>query len=628
MRVIALIILLQWGSGVKTEMMDDLLEGEAHFVPGGVVAGPTVYQNVVLRIDFMPIMRLAAQANRTMEAILRKLNETMKDESVEDRNRVINRVIHRLKPYVDELERAVGSVRQLGSLITTEKRSALLIAAAIGAIGVIGSAIYAAHEVKRLANEQARMQHHLTVMEAEIKGLQKAYRIWAKRQFERELEDEVVAVMKLELGKARERVEDVLHGIYALKQHQLHPALVPVKVLKQIDDRVKNYAKEMKTTPVFDLRTELLNLPVSYLQGKRGVLIILHVPHIKDPASDLRDLYRLDTAILQGMDRLVSLKAYEPFISINKRWTIHKTYSEAELAQCLKVGTTYLCHRDTVLLKTVTGCTAALFKQETAKAAQHCPQETIKVEQPAARLNATAYLIDRDQKTTLRCHGRKPVFKTFHRPEIMEIEAGCTLHSEDFVIVQPSQPHQEVIVVKHVLPALNITLVNMTSLEAPMDELKLGMEGYSDFDKEDEEADYFDGGFSVKKTVMTGMIGTVLSIGGVLLICWLVSCVLIYRRGRKAGHKTGGRLSGCSCSSHQERVIVNCVSRAPKPKKRTTFAVEDGDVDADEHGGGGELHHGTFVGPQLVEDGKGSSPFCHGKKRRKKIASSESESEI
>ena len=625
MRVIALIILLQWGSGVKAEMMDDLLEGEAHFVPAGVVAGPTVYQNVVLRIDFMPIMRLATQANRTLEAILRRLNETMKNETDEEKIRVTNRVMHRLKPYIEELERAVGSVRQLSSLITNEKRSALLIAAAIGAIGVIGSAIYAAHEVKRLASEQARMQHHLTVMEAEIKGLQKAYRIWARKQFEKELEDEVVAVMKLELGKAKERVEDVLHGIYALKQHQLHPALVPVRVLKQIDERVKNYAKEKKVTPVFDLKTELLNLPVSYIQGKRGVLIVLHIPHVKDVASDLRNLYRLDTAILQGMDRLVSLKAYEPFISINGKWTIHKCYSEAELAQCLKVGTTYLCHRDTVLLKKVTDCTAALFKQETAAAAQHCPQETIRVEQPAARINATAYLVDKNQKTTLRCPGKKPVFKTYHRPEIVKMEEGCTLHSEDFAIVQPHQPHQEVIVVKHVLPAINVTLVNLTSLEAPMDELKLDMDGYSDFGQEEEESD---GEFSVKKTIMTGMIGTVLSIGGILIVCLLVSCVIIYRRGRKAGRKTGGRLGGCSCASHQERVIVNCVSRAPKPKKRTTIAVEDGDVGTGEHGGGGEQHHGTFVGPQLVEDGKGSSPFCHGKKRRKKIASSESESEI
>ncbi len=589
-------------TNIETTSGKAILTGEAHFSRAGEVAGPITYQDVTLRIDFGDMNRLKDQAERVTDVVLRELETKLRYS----KNATIHRIKHRLQPAMITLNKSVGRLEKMTSLM--EQRS-LAVMAAVGAVGMIGSAIYAAHEVMEMAKRQRGMKIRLAKLDEEMAALREAFNKWSKTDFDMKLENVAVERLNQEILLAARRVDDVLSGVYATKQHRLHPSLVDVDALGDIAARVKSYMKRKGTSAVFGFKDELLNLPISYIQGSRGVLIMLHIPHVTDTTMAIRDLFHLDGAVLEGEGRLMRLQAREPYIAVNRKLMAHQTYTADEIQSCHKVSQTFLCTHDSIMLKTVASCTAALFKKDTEMATMYCERETIQTDQPVVQINASAYVINKGEDVTTRCPGKAPEFHHVSKPEVVRLEWGCTLHSKNFQITQPLKPYKELIQINHALRLLNVEMLSVDNMEAdmapPLKELNM-LEGLPGDDEELDDLEESSGRLDWWTWCLVGA-GAI----GALVLLLILGCWIIYHKGRLSGKKSK---HARSLGHHGDFF---------RPPRGTGECSQDGsDAEhlqlrepSNQRGGGrfqrttteaGDARRGddtVFRGPQVVEDG-------------------------
>ncbi len=469
---------------------DKIYDGQVTFVPAGEVASPVSYETLGLRVSTAPLLKVDQDIEERTRTYLEAIKRTIdKKDPGANSTQVTDRIYQRIRPEMEELQHSVAELAKVLQLTMGKRSAALLLGTLVGSVAAIGSALFTHGEVTALANRLERSNRKVAAIAHDMKIIRHTFSIRQARLFNRMVEDETVAAIKAAISKTTRHVDNMLEGYYALREHRLHPAFVPPAVLERIQRQMTSYSRETGASPVFSLKNELMNVPISWAVGGGNILILPHLPFVKDGRVMLRQLYRLDNAILRGSNRLVQLRSDAPYISIDRRRQIHQVTTTAEMQQCLKIGSKYLCDGQAIFQKQVTTCTAALFFKQTLRATQLCPSETFEVDQPAIRLNDTSYAVQKNIATELQCPGKEISYKTTTQDEIVHVPRGCTLNSAHFIISPSLTEHRETVVVDHEVELPSLILAAPESENKPtMEEIKLDFDNYSPIDDVEEEA--------------------------------------------------------------------------------------------------------------------------------------------
>ena len=426
---------------------DFIMRGAAHFVPAGRVASPVFYETLALRVDLQPT---SADIMTIFEEKLDQVLETIqiKGNKKEFKRRIRQRTsTHRdkLRQVKSQLEKVIGAT----GLAVRGKKSLVALAAMLGPLVAVGSALFSHGEVSKMAKELHRQNHYLNSVRRDIQEIHQVFYDLERREQADHLEDEAVQIINDLLLVLIERYEETIKGIYALRQHQLHPGLVPATILEAMELHINKFVKATGATSVFNIKEELLSLPVSYVEGRKGALLLLHIPLVQDGRTMLRNLYRLDGALFYKQGKIVRYATPEPFISVDHSWELHQTMTAAELQQCHQVGTTWLCRGNNILMRTAVSCTAALLLEDEVAKEQNCKAEEVKMNQPVLQVNSTTYAVRRGEKVTLRCPEERPATRETAGIEMFDVHVNCTLSGPNFVITPPPAEHRDFITVPH-----------------------------------------------------------------------------------------------------------------------------------------------------------------------------------
>ncbi len=483
--------------GQVAEATKSLYAGSAHFLPAGDVVSPVAYKSLGIEIKIPKyedhVEDVKKEVQKYMDTAKREMETKFGKEEAE---LVTNRIARRMIPQIQRLETAVESLLSFYKATSVEQRSPTLIfgavSAVIGSIMAVGSSLLAHGEISRVATEVHRIRGHEKKMTADIKQLGKGMKTMQRQTFEYHLEEEIVSNLTMMIEPTILETQQVLDGLYLLRQHLLHPGLVPPEVLLEIQEELDR-EKDKEWHSVFDLQTELMNMPVSYLQGNRALLILIHVPTVSEGRSMIRKLYRLDSAVVESEQQLVKLTSTRPYISVDKAWSTHQTMSNDDLASCVKIGKVHLCQDDNILLKRPTCCTAALFFGMTELAVEMCEARVMEEDVPAVQVNNTLYAV-KPATVTTRCPGQEPKVMTLKRVTKFKVDPECTVEGELFTIA-PRSRHVQPKVIKHrvLLPEVIVPSPppSVSDVVEPDLDLKLFVNNYNP-DGEEELDDYED----------------------------------------------------------------------------------------------------------------------------------------
>jgi hypothetical protein len=341
----------------------------------------------------------------------------------------------------------------------------------LGAIVSVGSAIYTEQQVHQVQSTLKRVVHRqmdeLRVLKALAKSVEGIEEHLGVDFFEEE------AIRRLQHcdDLARQQLEGWVEGIYALLQHEMHPALLTPEVREEFLGEIENDVKESGSEMVVDIRKDLHDIPISWIvTDSWGIIIILHVPMISDSRTMLRDLYRLDAAVLKRGHEIVRFLSPEPYISVDKFKEYYSVLREEDLHSCRRISGIYMCEEDNVLRRDVTGCTAALFFGHNHTAVAECERQTVSRSTNVLKLNDTTYLISSERQVTIQCPGVDTLtMELMNPPTIVHVDKGCQLRGKDFVIYGSVSRNETINVNHHTLISVDLT-EGLPEIEVPTED--------------------------------------------------------------------------------------------------------------------------------------------------------------
>lgn len=462
MTIMALLVTISFRRVMVTEAAKALYAGQAHFFAAGEIASPVSYKTLGVEIKIPRYEEQAKEITKEIKEYFQKVEEDLTEKfNASEARKVVERISGRVSPQVLRLEAGAENLLRFYGATAMEKRSATLffgaVSAVMGSIMAVGSSLMAHNEINNMAKEVRRIRKHENKMRGDMTKLGEGMKIIKGRSYEYHLEDQIVANLTLMLEPRILEFQEVLDGLYALKQHQLHPGLLPPEVLLEMQEELKRY-KDGEWHPIFSLKNELMSLPLSFIQGTRSLLIMIHVPTVSDSKSMMRKLYRLDSAVVESEDQLVRLISPRPYISVDKAWNIHQTMSNDDLASCHVIGKIHLCSDDNILLKKAIDCTSALFFGLTNLAVETCEAALVAEDMPAVQVNDTTYAI-KPAVITTRCPGEEPKALTLSRVTRVQVNPECTVEGELFTIA-PRSPTVTPKVIAHRVLLPEVIVVN------------------------------------------------------------------------------------------------------------------------------------------------------------------------
>ncbi len=411
-----------------------LYMGTAHFYSAGQVASPVAYRTIGVEVKIPRYENHHSDVKLGVREYLEQLREGITTKFGKNESDIIMaRVERRIAPQLLRLDKATTDLLEFYGTAMIGERSAVLLglAAAVGSVVAMGSALLSQHEIKEVSGEVRYLKGHVRGLSRDMKELKGGFKRMGKVAFEHYMEEELTMNITMLLEPFILDAIGKLEGVYALKGHRLHPALLGPSIMEEVHHELENMREGWH--PVFDTKTELMNMPVSYIQGEHSLLILLHAPVVQDSRTMLRHLYRLDGAIMERQNRLVRLTTPTPYISVDGAWTTHQVMSGDDLQACMKVGKTHLCSGDNILLSKPTTCTAALFFGLSQMAADSCEAKTVEEEVPAIRLNGTTFAISPGPITT-SCPGEEPKVMTLDRVTRVRVNKECSVTGDGFQI--------------------------------------------------------------------------------------------------------------------------------------------------------------------------------------------------
>jgi hypothetical protein len=310
------------------------------------------------------------------------------------------------------------------------------------------------NKVSKLSGRIAHVNTHVKHLERDANHLAEAFDGAERERYVSGMEEQLAANMSRVINGYACKLERMEDGFFALKEHRLHPIFLPPEALLEIKEYLDSSRKTNGMTPAIELDRDILNLPVSYVQGEKELLVLLHVPYVANGETMLQDLYKAEAAVFkQGgeSERLVRLHPAEAFLSIDRTWSHYQAHTAGDLASCHRLGDLYLC-QDSVLLKKPTTCVAVLFLQKTQEVLHHCQQEEISEGQPVIHLYENTYRVATNVSITRLYPGREPYGYPERTATNIEIPHGCSLASDEFEVAPVRHeeetktiPHREII---------------------------------------------------------------------------------------------------------------------------------------------------------------------------------------
>ncbi len=481
--------LLTQGAGTSHR---ELYVGTAHFLRAGEVASPVAFRTIGVEIL---IPKYDEHHNNMVVQVKEYLERLRHDISVkfgkDEAEVVIERVKRRIMPQLHRMEHATQDLLQFYGTAVQSERSAVLLglAAAVGSVVAMGSALLSQHQIQRVSNEVRYLRGHARKLDSRLENLKGNFRKMGKTVYEFHLEEEVVSNITMMLEPYILDARSTLGGLYALKDHRLHPGLLGPQVMEEVQAELEEIRGGWHA--VFDVSSELLSIPVSYVQGARKLLVMLHVPVVQDSRTMMRQLYRLDAAVMERDNRLVRLTTSTPYIGVDSKWNTHQVMSKEDLEACTRVGKTYLCSDDNILLSRPSTCTAALFFGLSEMAATRCEAKLVEEDVPAIRLNDTVYAFSPGTITS-SCPGDEPKVMTLGRVTRVKINRACSVKGDGFTIAARPE-HVEPKIVDHqvLIPEVIVTdpAKKAADLLKPDLSLDLFLETSNDDDNDDIDDD-------------------------------------------------------------------------------------------------------------------------------------------
>jgi len=298
----------------------------------------------------------------------------------------------------------------------------------LGAIWSLGSSLYAEHQIRALEVKVHTEHDHQHRSDQMIERLQKASRNSIAVQEKTVFWLRAERILDQEFRKMERNTRGWTEGVYALRSHRLHPSLVPQYVIPKLQEQARAIAQRANAHPVADLGKDFYDLPFSWVLGEDGILIIFHIPLVADPQIMIRDLFRLDSAVLQGQQKLVRFLSEEPYISVDKRRESFAVHRESDLRNCRRLKETYLCEGEGILQRKAGDCTSALFFADQALTKERCAVEVVEENQTMVRLNEHEYFAQGSDRVTLSCPN-KPAQHLYPGATglAVNVSGGCSL---------------------------------------------------------------------------------------------------------------------------------------------------------------------------------------------------------
>jgi hypothetical protein len=292
-------------------MEDSLMLGQATFVPAGQLLARFSYVDVTIDVDFM--------------------------QYVKNRNEIFQKVTNGLKHFVQQVDTKAAQAAHLSATVVLTHKMDKVIAAwrnventinqdreengffgIIGSIIAIGTSLYALHEVEAVAARQDADHAHIVENRHLIKKVEDSIVSLAGEQtvIRGIQEFEMHALVVLE-----EHLKDVLNledTILAAQMHTLHSSMLTEHVTKKVIPSLKAKLKKADYEMLEHGYQPLLNHPISYVLGTKGLRLLLHVPIAKQP-STLMTLWHLQEANLEGRRISAKIHGAEEFIAIDRK---------------------------------------------------------------------------------------------------------------------------------------------------------------------------------------------------------------------------------------------------------------------------------------------------------------------
>ena len=307
---------------------ESAFRGYVSFLSAGHVASPVVYGHFGLRLTNSLLDEI--------DEVERLMNETIWDFSVKHYNEYSHdyepsRILFdkRMDQYAGILTARAARTKYailelLGHQDSPQRRQALgILSGVLGGLGAIisvGSAIYTDHQVHQVQATLQRVVHRQREELRALKELRDAVKTFHRDKYQHVFEEDVYHRLERIVEDASRQFDGWIEGVYALLQHELHPALVTPTLRQEFLDTIERDVRGSGSEMVVDFRKDLHDIPISWIVTESfGITLILHIPLITDSRTMLRDLYRLDAAVLDNGHEMVRFLSPEPMRSSRGR---------------------------------------------------------------------------------------------------------------------------------------------------------------------------------------------------------------------------------------------------------------------------------------------------------------------
>jgi len=431
--------------------------GEAVFDRLGDIAQPAFYGTTGIKVTFDADNYAPQKVNETLEKELEDLwrvLQTKQDLSPKEARDSVNRIRRGIEAAVTRYNRVAEGMKVLTDM-GTQKRfvMAMALTSMAGSIFALGSALYSRQDLIRLGKQNRTLKRRVDRTQHLLRDLGNRVSQWHREKLLDDLERKIIAGINDRLDDSTDYLEDVEAGRYAALEHRLHPRLVKPHHLAAVAKDIKETAAEKGAQPVLNPSTHIWDYPLSYALSTKGLVLFVHTPMVRDGQSMLRQLWKLNSAVIGQDDKLHAYGGEDKFIATNRNLQVHTTHTVSDLEECDRIGRTYICTHQTVLHKTPSTCTAALFYGESELAAAVCKKELVGPTLPVVELAANHYLVQEDQTMTVNCNKDRPTIKKVKAGDEVITEPGCSWTGTDFILVGNEGDKSHVLKANHTLTA-------------------------------------------------------------------------------------------------------------------------------------------------------------------------------
>jgi len=504
------------------------------FYPAGKIASPVHYETVVLQVN----LKSYVDATQQVEEQLQELQKAYPQRNVSDA----------LSPHLQRLQEATrqaSTALSYFSHMMREKRQLAFLAAGLGAVISVGSAIFGHMEVERMG-EKLKIEHqhyrHLNHRVSELKSLMEDKLGTIAERF---AADEALAKAAAIISQISNEIEAAVESYFSLSSHKLHPGLIPPDQLQKISDQVQASAKEQRSEPAVKVSEALMHLPLSWILRERGIQLLLHVPMVPEGKGHVRQLYWLHSAMKTVEHEVKTLTGDEEFISFGHHRGTYVVHTAGALELCHQMLNLRLCTQPTLHHRRRRHCIAGLYHRDSDIIHDHCKETTSNKDLPLIDYATGQFYVQHGEKARMYCGDNETrPFAPLTPRKTIKVTEGCELQGDTFHLYMPHQNHVEAKVQEVVrrVPVLKVSSETMSSIDSilqamgnlPVTAIPEETEENAEIE-DDTRMDVFD----------AGLIGV--AIGSVLTIALILYCICKRRnqirklwRNRSRQHRADG----------------------------------------------------------------------------------------